>query len=90
MRPLLRLAFAAAIAAAPLAAVSLSANAQSISSEQRGEIERQALVDHDDRAAIDHGVLGVARDAGLVIYRLAVEVQAMVPAQQLARGARRH
>ena len=40
MRPLLRLAFAAAIAAAPLAAVSLSANAQSISSEQRGEIER--------------------------------------------------
>jgi len=40
MRSFLRLAFAAALAAAPLVAAPLAAKAQSITPEQRGEIER--------------------------------------------------
>ncbi len=58
--------------------------------EQRRHVERQGLVDHHDRAAIDHGIFGVARHAGLVVHRLAVVMQTMMTAQQLARRARRH
>ena len=57
--------------------------------EQRRDIERQARVDHHDRAAIDDGVFGVAGDAGLMVHRLAVEMQPMMARQELARGARR-
>ena len=39
-----------------------------------------------DRAAIDHGILGVAGDARLMVHRLAVVMQAMVAGQQLARA----
>jgi hypothetical protein len=56
--------------------------------EQGGHVERQAGIDHHHRAAIDDSVFGVARHARMVVYGLAVEVQAMMARQQLARGAR--
>ena len=57
--------------------------------EQRCDVERQAGVDHHHRATVDHGVLGIARHARLMVHRLAGVTEAMMTAQQLPRRARR-
>ena len=57
--------------------------------EQRRHVEWQGGIDDHDRAAIDDGVFGVAGNAGVMVHRLAVEMQPMVARQELAGSARR-